>query len=124
MLATDQVVTFLLVVIGIVAGIVLDWLAAPSWLTRQFSGSTRGIITSALVGVAGAFVRLSHRCAACARRRARDARSLRRLVHAAPALFGVAFYGPLCIVPRTPERRRRVAVSWTDEACCLVQARV
>jgi len=28
----------------------------PSWLARQFSGSTRGIITSALVGVAGAFV--------------------------------------------------------------------
>jgi uncharacterized membrane protein YeaQ/YmgE (transglycosylase-associated protein family) len=57
MLATDPVVTFLLVlVIGIVAGILFDWLAGPSWLTRQFSGSTRGIITSALVGVAGAFV--------------------------------------------------------------------
>ena len=57
MLATDPVVTFLLVlVIGIVAGILFDWVAGPSWLTRQFSGSTRGIITSALVGVAGAFV--------------------------------------------------------------------
>jgi uncharacterized membrane protein YeaQ/YmgE (transglycosylase-associated protein family) len=33
-----------------------DRLAGPSWLARQFSGSTRGIITSALVGVAGAFV--------------------------------------------------------------------
>ncbi len=55
--ATDPVVTFLLVlVIGIVAGIVFDRLAGPSWLARQFSGSTRGIITSALVGVAGAFV--------------------------------------------------------------------
>jgi uncharacterized membrane protein YeaQ/YmgE (transglycosylase-associated protein family) len=57
MRATDLVVTFLLVlVIGIVAGILFDRLAGPSWLARHFSGSTRGIITSALVGVAGAFV--------------------------------------------------------------------
>ena len=57
MRSTDPVVTFLLVlVIGIVAGILFDRLAGPSWLARQFSGSTRGIITSALVGVAGAFV--------------------------------------------------------------------
>lgn len=57
MRATDPVATFLLVlVIGTVAGILFDRLAGPSWLARQFSGSTRGIITSALVGVAGAFV--------------------------------------------------------------------
>jgi uncharacterized membrane protein YeaQ/YmgE (transglycosylase-associated protein family) len=57
MRATDPVVTFLLVtVIGIVAGILFDRLAGPSWLARHFSGSTRGIITSALVGIAGAFV--------------------------------------------------------------------
>src|SRR5712671_5355929 len=57
MRATDPVVTFLLVlVIGIAAGILFDRVAGPSWLARQFSGSTRGIITSALVGVAGAFV--------------------------------------------------------------------
>ena len=57
MRATDPVVTFLLVlVIGIVAGILFDRVAGPSWLARQFSGSTRGIITSALVGVAGAFI--------------------------------------------------------------------
>ena len=55
--ATDPVVTFLLVlVIGVAAGILFDRLAGPSWLARQFSGSTRGIVTSALVGVAGAFV--------------------------------------------------------------------
>ena len=55
--AADPVVTFLLIlVIGIVAGILFDRLAGPSWLARQFSGSTRGIITSAIVGVAGAFV--------------------------------------------------------------------
>jgi uncharacterized membrane protein YeaQ/YmgE (transglycosylase-associated protein family) len=57
MMATDPAVTFLLVLaIGIIAGILFDRLAGPSWLARQFSGSTRGIITSALVGVAGAFV--------------------------------------------------------------------
>jgi uncharacterized membrane protein YeaQ/YmgE (transglycosylase-associated protein family) len=57
MRATDPVVTFLLVlVIGVVAGVLFDRLAGPSWLARQFSGSTRGIITSALVGIAGAFV--------------------------------------------------------------------
>lgn len=57
MRATDPVVTFLLVLaIGIVAGILFDRLAGPSWLARQFSGSARGIVTSALVGVAGAFV--------------------------------------------------------------------
>lgn len=57
MRTTDPIVTFLLVlVIGVVAGILFDRLAGPSWLARQFAGSTRGIITSALVGVAGAFV--------------------------------------------------------------------
>ena len=57
MKTTDPAVTFLLVLaIGAIAGILFDRLAGPSWLARQFSGSTRGIITSALVGVAGAFV--------------------------------------------------------------------
>jgi uncharacterized membrane protein YeaQ/YmgE (transglycosylase-associated protein family) len=56
MRATDPVVTFLLVLaIGIVVGILFDRLAGRSWLAR-LSGSTRGTITSALVGVAGAFV--------------------------------------------------------------------
>ena len=57
MRATDPVVLFALVlVIGVVAGILFDRLAGPSWLARQFSGSSRGIITSVLVGVAGSFV--------------------------------------------------------------------
>ena len=57
MRATDPVITFLLVlVIGVGAGILFDRLAGPSWLARQVAGSTRGIITSALVGVAGAFL--------------------------------------------------------------------
>ena len=55
--ATDPVLSFLLVVaIGVAVGILFDRLAGPSWLARQFSGSTRGILTSALVGVAGAFI--------------------------------------------------------------------
>lgn len=71
MRAADPIVTLLLVlVIGIVAGILFDRLAGPSWLARQFSGSTRGIITSALVGVAGAFV--GYHIAMLARRRAGD----------------------------------------------------
>jgi hypothetical protein len=57
MKATDPAVTFLLVLaIGVVAGILFDRLAGPSWLARQFSGSTRAIVTSALVGVAGGFI--------------------------------------------------------------------
>ena len=57
MRVTDPAVTFALVlVVGILAGILFDRLAGPSWLARQFAGSTRGIVTSALVGVAGAFV--------------------------------------------------------------------
>ena len=57
MRATDPLVMFLLVlVIGVLAGILFDRLAGPSWLARQFAGSTRRIITSALVGVAGASV--------------------------------------------------------------------
>jgi uncharacterized membrane protein YeaQ/YmgE (transglycosylase-associated protein family) len=55
--ATDPVVTFFLVlIIGIAAGLLFDRLAGPSWLARQFSGKTRSIVTSTLVGVAGAFV--------------------------------------------------------------------
>jgi len=52
----DPAITFLLVlVIGIAAGVLFDRFAGPGWLTRQISGN-RGIITSALVGVAGAFI--------------------------------------------------------------------
>jgi uncharacterized membrane protein YeaQ/YmgE (transglycosylase-associated protein family) len=57
MQTVDPAVLFVLILaIGIVAGILFDRLAGPSWLARQFSGSTRGIATRALVGVAGAFV--------------------------------------------------------------------
>ena len=57
MRAPDPGLTFIIVlVIGLVAGFLFDRLAGPSWLARQFSGSNRGIITSALVGIAGALV--------------------------------------------------------------------
>src|SRR5450432_1403089 len=57
MRATDPVVTFLLIlVIGIAVGFLFDRLLGPSWLARQFAGSRRGIVTSSLVGIAGAFI--------------------------------------------------------------------
>ncbi|MDP3690692.1 transglycosylase [Bradyrhizobium sp.] len=53
----DPAITFIVILlIGIAAGLMFDRLAGPSWLARQFSGSSRGIITSALVGIAGAFI--------------------------------------------------------------------
>ena len=53
----DPALTFIVIlVIGIAAGLLFDRLAGPSWLARQFSGSNRAIITSALVGIAGAFI--------------------------------------------------------------------
>ena len=50
-------ITFLIVLaIGIAAGLTFDRFAGPGWLTRQIAGSTRSVVTSALVGVAGAFI--------------------------------------------------------------------
>lgn len=54
---TDPTVRFLIVLaIGIVAGVIMDRLVAPSWLTRQFARSHRGLVTNVLVGVAGSFI--------------------------------------------------------------------
>jgi uncharacterized membrane protein YeaQ/YmgE (transglycosylase-associated protein family) len=53
----DPAATFAIVlIIGILAGLIFDRFAGPSWLKRQFSGAAPGMVTSALVGVAGAFV--------------------------------------------------------------------
>ena len=53
----DPVTTFLIVlVIGIVAGLVFDRLMGPGWFTRQLAGQNRHMLTSALVGIAGAFI--------------------------------------------------------------------
>lgn len=53
----DPLTSFVVVIlIGVSAGFLFDWFAGPGWLSRQISGTTRGIATSALVGVAGAFI--------------------------------------------------------------------
>ena len=53
----DPTLTFIAVLaIGIAAGIIAQRLARPSWLTRQIAGGRRADFTSALVGVAGAFI--------------------------------------------------------------------
>jgi uncharacterized membrane protein YeaQ/YmgE (transglycosylase-associated protein family) len=53
----DPVTTFLIVlVVGIVAGMVFDRVAGPGWFTRQIAGQNRHILTSALIGIAGAFI--------------------------------------------------------------------
>lgn len=50
-------VTFLIVLaIGALAGLLFDRFAGPSWFKRQIVGAMPSMITSALVGVAGAFV--------------------------------------------------------------------
>ncbi len=57
MRASDPLLSFLIVlVIGIAAGLNYDRIAGPGWLGRQIAGSRRGLVTSALVGIAGAFI--------------------------------------------------------------------
>jgi uncharacterized membrane protein YeaQ/YmgE (transglycosylase-associated protein family) len=53
----NPVTTFLLVlVIGIAVGLIFDRFAGPGWLTRQIAGKTRPMLTSSLIGIAGAFI--------------------------------------------------------------------
>jgi uncharacterized membrane protein YeaQ/YmgE (transglycosylase-associated protein family) len=50
-------VTFLIVLaVGLLAGLLFDRFAGPNWFKRQIVGAMPSMITSALVGVAGAFV--------------------------------------------------------------------
>ena len=42
--------------LGIAAGLIFDRLVGPGWLTRQIVGSTRMLVTSSLVGIAGSFI--------------------------------------------------------------------
>jgi uncharacterized membrane protein YeaQ/YmgE (transglycosylase-associated protein family) len=44
------------IVIGVAVGLVFDRFAGPGWLSRQVAGVRRSILTSALVGIAGAFI--------------------------------------------------------------------
>jgi hypothetical protein len=53
----NPLITFLIVLlIGIVAGIVAQRGVNASWLSRRWGRTTRDDVTSALVGVAGAFI--------------------------------------------------------------------
>ncbi len=53
----DPTTTFLIVlVIGIVAGLLFDRVVGRGWLARQISGGRHALATSALVGIAGAFI--------------------------------------------------------------------
>ena len=56
MRASDPVVIFIVnLVVGILLGIAFDrW--GSSWLSRRLAGSASGPVTSALVGIAGAFI--------------------------------------------------------------------
>jgi uncharacterized membrane protein YeaQ/YmgE (transglycosylase-associated protein family) len=46
----------IILLIGTVAGILYDRFAGPGWFSRQIAGSTRSVVTSVLIGIAGAFV--------------------------------------------------------------------
>lgn len=53
---TDPFIALLvIIVIGVAAGLIYDRVAGPGWLGRQIAGSRRGVVTSALVGIAGSF---------------------------------------------------------------------
>ncbi len=53
----DPLVTFIIVLlIGVVAGLVAQRGVRASWLSRPLVGGMRGDVTSALVGIAGAFI--------------------------------------------------------------------
>jgi uncharacterized membrane protein YeaQ/YmgE (transglycosylase-associated protein family) len=47
---------FIIIAIGIIAGVIFDRLAGPGWLSRQITGPMRGLVTSSLVGIAGSFI--------------------------------------------------------------------
>jgi uncharacterized membrane protein YeaQ/YmgE (transglycosylase-associated protein family) len=53
----DPLVVFIVVLlIGIVAGVLAQRVFRGSWLSQQLTGGRRADVTSALVGVAGAFI--------------------------------------------------------------------
>ena len=56
MVLTPLTAFVLVLAIGIIVGLLFDRFMGPGWLTRQIAGSTRHMVTSALVGVAGAFI--------------------------------------------------------------------
>ena len=53
----DPILVFTIVLlIGIVVGIAAQRMARATWLSRQIAGGRRADLTSALVGIAGAFI--------------------------------------------------------------------
>jgi uncharacterized membrane protein YeaQ/YmgE (transglycosylase-associated protein family) len=53
----DPVISILLVIlIGVLCGFIAHQLSRRSWLAQQIAGATRGLLTHALVGIAGAFL--------------------------------------------------------------------
>ncbi|HEY6257933.1 MAG TPA: hypothetical protein VIY51_19280 [Xanthobacteraceae bacterium] len=56
-MSLSPAVSFLVVlIIGVLAGLIFDRVAGPNWFKRQITGAMPSMVTSALVGVAGAFV--------------------------------------------------------------------
>ncbi len=54
---TDPAVVFIIVLlIGIVAGCLAQWVTRTSWLSKQITSQGRVYVTSALVGIAGSFI--------------------------------------------------------------------
>ncbi len=49
-------VPVVVLVIGLVIVLVFHRMAGPSWFMRQIAGPARSLITTALVGIAGAFI--------------------------------------------------------------------
>ena len=53
----EPLLVFILVlIIGIAVGLLFQRMTNRGWLTRQIAGGSRADITSALVGIAGAFI--------------------------------------------------------------------
>jgi uncharacterized membrane protein YeaQ/YmgE (transglycosylase-associated protein family) len=56
-MSLSPITAFLIVLaIGVLAGLIFDRLAGPNWFKRQITGAMPSMVTSARVGVAGAFV--------------------------------------------------------------------
>jgi uncharacterized membrane protein YeaQ/YmgE (transglycosylase-associated protein family) len=53
----DPAVSFIIVLlIGVLAGWLAQWITGTSWLSKQITGTGRVYATSVLVGIAGAFI--------------------------------------------------------------------